>query len=95
MGRRAFIDPTTGLLKGHGYMAALDPGDQTLDVPDDFDKVPGRWRWDGTQWVPFTPPPTPPALTLGERALLRWLAGKLGIPPAQALSEVLTEVEKA
>jgi hypothetical protein len=94
MGRRAFLDPTTGVLKGHGYMAALDPGDQVLDVPDDFALEPGRWRWDGTKWVPFTPPPPPAALTPTERALVRWIAGKLGVPPAQALTEMLSEVAK-
>jgi hypothetical protein len=94
MGRRAFIDPATGLLKGHGYMAALDPGDRVLDVPDDFALDPARWRWDGTQWVAVAPP-APSPLTPTEQALLRWIAGKLGVAPAQALAEVLAELAKA
>jgi hypothetical protein len=94
MARRAFIDPQTGRLKAHGYVASNEPGDVALDVPDDFALDPGRWRWDGTQWVPFTPPPPPPALTPTDRVLVRWIAGKLGVPPAQALAEVLAEVAK-
>jgi hypothetical protein len=94
MARRAFIDPQTGVLKAHGYVATNEAGDVALDVPDDFDRAPGRWRWDGTQWVAVTPPAPTPGLTPGERALLRWVAGKLGVAPAQALAEVLTEVAK-
>jgi hypothetical protein len=60
--KRAFVDPVTGVLKAYGYVATNAPGDIAIPVTDAFALTPGLWRWDGTQFVPFTPPPTPAQL---------------------------------
>ncbi len=57
--RRAFINPSTGVLKAHGHVATNDPGDVALSVEEDFDLQPGLWRWDGNGWLAYKPPPVP------------------------------------
>ena len=61
MPRYSFYDPVTNVLKAHGFVETNTPGDIRQEVPDGFDLEPGRWRWDGTTWQPFVPPPTPPS----------------------------------
>lgn len=51
--RNAFLDPTTGVLKCHGYVETNELDDIKIPVPDEFDKKPGQWvspKKDGTDW---------------------------------------------
>ena len=59
--RRAFVDASTGVLKAHGFVDRNEPGDLAVPVADDFTLGPGRWRWTGTGWEAFTPPPPAPS----------------------------------
>jgi hypothetical protein len=55
MAKHAFRDPTTGVLKCVGFVERNEPGDIKMVVPDEFALEPGKWKWDGTAWVPFAP----------------------------------------
>ena len=57
--RNAFLDPS-GVLKTHGFVETNRPGDTRLPVSEAFNLEPDKWRWDGSQWVSFIPPPSPP-----------------------------------
>lgn len=52
MNKYSFRDPVTGILKAWGYVESNSPGDIAQEEPDDFNLDPGKWKWDGTQWVP-------------------------------------------
>lgn len=54
--RKAFVDPLTGVLKAVGLCATNEPGDQVIDVPEDFNLKPGTVKRQGHAWVPYTPP---------------------------------------
>ena len=56
MAKNAFIDPVTGVLKCWGFVEANDPEDIKLPVTEDFGLIPYEWRWDGQQFITFTPP---------------------------------------
>lgn len=58
-GRHSFRDPVTNVLKAHGFITQNQPGDLMQAEADDFALEPGKWRWDGSKWVSFTPPPAP------------------------------------
>ena len=59
MPRHSFRDPVTHVLKTHGFVQANDLGDLRQVEADTFVLEPGKWRWNGSQWVPYTPPPLP------------------------------------
>lgn len=59
-GRHSFRDPFSGALIAHGFVETNAPGDLKQAETDAFALEPGRWRWDGTQWVAYVPPPRPP-----------------------------------
>lgn len=56
--RRAYVDGLTGVLKAHGLCAGNEPGDVRVDVPVGFALPVGRWRWNGSGWEPYLPPPS-------------------------------------
>lgn len=62
-GRNSFYSPTTGILKCHGFVESNEFGDIKVPVSDDFTLEPGKWRWDGTQWVSYKSPKPPVMLT--------------------------------
>ena len=59
MSKRAFVD-ASGLLTAWGY-AETNNADAPIEVADDFELVPGGWRWDGTQWSAVASPVVEPA----------------------------------
>lgn len=67
MTKHAFCDPITGVLKCHGYVDGNDLGDLVLEVDEGFDLTPRRWRWTGTAWQKYTPPPPSLAAIAGAR----------------------------
>lgn len=56
MARKAFLDPATGLLKGHGFCDTNEPGDLVIDVPDTFHERPGTVKRVGNAWAPSVAP---------------------------------------
>jgi hypothetical protein len=99
MSRNSFRAPVTGVLKAHGFVETNDPGDVKMAVAEDFNLTPGQWKWDGSAWVPFTPPP----LTDAEKdaqlqghvdgnkvlaAIVRWQATLHGKTIAEAVAEI-------
>ena len=93
--RRSFRDPITNVLKCHGFVLTNQPGDLARDESDDFALEPGRWQWNGAQWVGFTPPPTQASLDLADaKAKIDTLLADALIPQkvkdfAAALKKVL------
>jgi hypothetical protein len=53
--KKTFRDPSTNILKAHGYAQANQVGDLVRDEPDDFALEPGKFRWNGTAWVAVPP----------------------------------------
>lgn len=49
--RKSFRDPVTGVLKAHGFIEEAAPGDVARDEAEEFDLMPGLWRWDDEAWV--------------------------------------------
>jgi hypothetical protein len=46
-----------GVLVAHGFTEFTpEVGEQILDVAEDFDLEPGKWRWDGEAWASYEPP---------------------------------------
>lgn len=68
MPRHSFRDPVTHVLKAHGFVQANDLGDLRQVEADTFVLEPGKWRWNGSQWLSFTPSPRPIQLS-GEDVL--------------------------
>ncbi len=56
MARNSFRDPVTGILRTHGFIASNGPSDVKQVEADDFSLEPGKWKWNGSAWVAFTPP---------------------------------------
>lgn len=48
---KSFRDPITNVLKASGFVATNDPGDLVRDESDTFNLEPGKWQWNGAQWV--------------------------------------------
>mgnify|MGYP001567217710 CR=1 FL=1 len=86
MPRKAFIDPVTNVLKTHGFVLTNEVGDIAINVPDDFALKPREWKWDGVQFVAFTPPP-PPDLKADAKV-------KISAVPAGPVREALDEILK-
>lgn len=59
-GKNSFRDATTNVLTAWGFMETNAPGDLKRAEADDFALEVGKWQFNGTAWVPFTPPPVPP-----------------------------------
>lgn len=59
MPRNSFRHPVTGVLMAHGFVESNNLGEVKMLVSDDFALEPGKWRWDGMQWISFFPPPPP------------------------------------
>ena len=57
----SFRDPVTQVLQAHGFLDSNRAGDLQQAEEQNFDLEPGRWRWDGSAWVVFTPPAPPPS----------------------------------
>ena len=55
----AFVDPVTGELKAHGFVDQNSPGDVMIPVDNGFGLTPHAWRWNGSDWEAYTPPPPP------------------------------------
>jgi hypothetical protein len=58
--RYAFVD-ADGILVAHGYVEQNGLDETRLEVPDDFDHVPGFARWTGTEWQAYVPSPPVPS----------------------------------
>lgn len=54
--KKAFINPDSGELKCHGFVETNVVGDIGIDVPDEFNLMPGEWRWSGKEFVPYEKP---------------------------------------
>lgn len=54
--KNAFLDANS-VLTSHGY-AESNNKDTPLEVPDDFDLQPGKWRYDDGEWVEYVAPQT-------------------------------------
>lgn len=74
--KRSFRDPATGVLKAWGFIIQNVPGDLAQPESEDFALEPGKWRWNGTAWVPFTAPPPPSS------ALAQALDAAIGATPS-------------
>ena len=85
MGKRAFIDPISKVLKSWGYATSNDPGDILVDVPEDFALTVGLAKWDGANWNAFAPPPPPDRLATAKAKV----ASVGGRPIRDALDEIL------
>lgn len=58
----SFRDSTTNVLMSWGWQESNCRFDQPVcdirqEEPWDFNLQPGKWQWNGTEWVPY--PPTP------------------------------------
>ncbi len=58
MPHNSFRDPVTQVLVAHGFVSGNRPGDIIQPEKDGFSLDPGKWQWNGTAWIPFTPPPS-------------------------------------
>lgn len=102
--KNAFFDPTTRILKAHGYMASNGADDLILIVPDSFDDAPGTAKLNaaGTGVDPYMKPP----LTNEEKdaeatthldgqkltkAVALWVADLHQLTPAQARQAILAK----
>ncbi|MNU33581.1 hypothetical protein D3C71_221440 [compost metagenome] len=56
--KNAFIN-ANGVLTGYGY-AESNNDDQLVEVPEDFSKEPGKWKYAGGQWTAYAPPAVVP-----------------------------------
>lgn len=94
---KSFRDPVTNVLKGWGY-AEANGTDIARAEPDGFNLEPGRWRFDGAQWVGHAPVLVPAIVTMRQarEALIRrgmlatvetHLAGMAGIEGEIARNE--------
>ncbi|WP_198084984.1 hypothetical protein [Variovorax sp. E3] len=73
--KNAFID-ANGVLTSHGY-AESNNDDTMVEVPDDFDKEPGKWKFSGAHWVAYVAPETVPhSVTKRQGRLALLEAGK-------------------
>lgn len=52
--KNSFRDPTTNVLKAHGFIEDNETGDLVRQEADDFNLQPGKWQWDGAEWVAYT-----------------------------------------
>lgn len=57
--KRSFRNPVTNVLQSWGYTTTNSLGDIDQSEDDSFNLTPGQWQWNGSSWVPFTPPPGP------------------------------------
>lgn len=100
MTRKALIDSATGVLLEHGFVdyQAL-PGQEVVDVDEDFSMEPGAAQRKGDDWRAYMPPPkteiekTVEATGLMDqqpllKAVILWLAQIGNKKPEQALSEI-------
>ena len=88
MPRHSFRDPVTNILMAHGFVATNSPGDLIQIEADDFQLEPGKWRWDGAQWVSFISPPLKPS------ALVDAVDSAISVPTLAAIKLVLQEWRK-
>jgi hypothetical protein len=92
-GKNAFIDSVTQVLKAYGFVQANTPGDVVVPVPDDFSLAPGFWKWNGSMWQPFIPPP--PLPTAVQQALSVAITAVLSDPTATPTVKALVTALKA
>lgn len=91
--KNAFID-TNGVLTSWGY-AESNNDDVLIEVPDDFDKEPGKWKYEKKIWVSYVAPPTLESV-LAQRVSLAAAAMVRRGPLQDAVDlEVATAAEKA
>ena len=90
--KRAFVDPTTGLLKAVGYMDRNELGDVALDVAEDFNLGPLSWRWTGQAWLRI--PTVPSAEDRKRESLRRHVEAVLADPAIpQRIKDVLNAIK--
>lgn len=59
---KSFRDPVINILRSWGYVESN--GDDTArNESDDFNLEPGKWRFEGGQWVAYAPPAAPAVTT--------------------------------
>lgn len=79
--KNAFIN-SQSVLTAWGYVEANE-GDTALEVADDFELVPGAWRWDGSSWQPYAPVIVPSEVSMMQARLALLQTGLLDQVDAQ------------
>lgn len=92
MGRKAFIDPVSNVLKAHGFTAANQAGDVAIEVDESFSLHPGMWRWTGVTWAPYVPPLTQEEIDVSVARSDNAINTLKAMTPAQARAWVNTNV---
>lgn len=83
--KNAFVD-INGVLTSHGF-AESNNDDRLIEVPEDFEKEPGKWRYVGDTWVVYAAPQRVPA-TVTKRQ------GRLALLEAGKYQAVLDAIEQ-
>lgn len=89
---KAFRDPVTGMLKCFGFVQTNEPGDISMDVPDDFNLEPRKWRWNGSTWVSYTEPLNQAALDRNAARADSAIVALQNMTPGQARTWVQNNV---
>lgn len=92
MGRKAFLDPSTKVLKAFGYQSTNDPGDVVVDVDDSFSLKPSAWRFTELGWSPYSQPPTKDQLDAEEIKADAAIAALKAMSPSQAKALIMSTV---
>lgn len=91
---KSFRDPITGILKCCGYVETNDPTDIVQEESEDFNLYPGKWRWDGTKWIPVIIPPIDLSdidnLDKMLKAICIYFGQQVGKTPAQVKAGIKT-----
>lgn len=99
MSRLSFRDPSTNVLKTHGYCTTNQVGDISQLESDDFNLNPkDGWQWNGSAWVGYVfPPMTPDQKYTGEAndlfvALIKELAVRFSVTPLQLINSIKSRI---
>jgi len=61
MAKHSYRDANTNVLTAQGFVVRNQPGEVAQVEADTFNLTPGQWLWNGSAWVPYTPPAEPDA----------------------------------
>lgn len=92
--KTAFVNQD-GVLVSFGYMAA-DGDNLPIEVDEDFDHVPGEWKYVDDEWIPYVDPVATAAANAAMRdGLLRVAAVRIAPLQDAADLDVATAAETA